>query len=426
MSTYVGRLSAGLEQNAAIGATLYGICTTAINTAAKVVTLDEFDRFMHGVSINVKFTKGNKVTSNVTLQVGNATACTVVGDCTCNAGEILSFTLDWTDIRGNVSINIADAKWIVSGHVIQSASDTPSAVSTNAALGESFKYAREDHVHNIVLAEGDEDGEVKIAGQNVPVHGLKSAAFTEIEDYATSEQGAKADNAMPKSGGTFTGEIILPATTDDSENLSAVTKAYVDSIVNDILGSANAMVFKGTIGAANANPRPTVIELPSGNLALGEEYQAGWTYRVVTAGEYAGQDCEVGDLIISIHDSDPNQASLNPTHWTVAQANVDGAVYKSSNSFTSGNVVIADGTNGQVATSQYTINKSVPADAVFTDHQYELTTGANAYTGSAALGANEQGLVLVEVEDGILYLKRGIKFTTTPVGTALAPASNND
>jgi len=41
------------------------------------------------------------------------------------------------------------------------------------------------------------------------VHGLGDAAYTNASAYATSTQGTKADNAMPKSGGTFTGSVIL-------------------------------------------------------------------------------------------------------------------------------------------------------------------------------------------------------------------------
>ena len=58
---------------------------------------------------------------------------------------------------------------------------------------------------------------------------LGTAATTNATDYATAAQGTKADNAMPKSGGTFTGAVTLAGapTTD----LNAATKKYVDDAV---------------------------------------------------------------------------------------------------------------------------------------------------------------------------------------------------
>ena len=53
-------------------------------------------------------------------------------------------------------------------------------------MGTSAKYAREDHVHAIALATGDANGQVKIAGTNVDVKGLGSAAYTDSDAYATS------------------------------------------------------------------------------------------------------------------------------------------------------------------------------------------------------------------------------------------------
>lgn len=47
-------------------------------------------------------------------------------------------------------------------------------------------------------------------------------------NLATALQGAKADNAMPKSGGTFTGPVTLSG--NPTSNLHAATKSYVDAV----------------------------------------------------------------------------------------------------------------------------------------------------------------------------------------------------
>jgi hypothetical protein len=53
----------------------------------------------------------------------------------------------------------------------------PANVSTTAAVGSSAYFARGDHVHAIALATGDSNGQVKIAGTNVTVKGINTAAY---------------------------------------------------------------------------------------------------------------------------------------------------------------------------------------------------------------------------------------------------------
>ena len=79
------------------------------------------------------------------------------------------------------------------------------------------------------------------------------------------------------------------ATQDASGNV--ITSTYATkSEVNGLLAAADAMIFKGTLGVSG-----TATGLP-------DTHNAGWTYRVTTAGTYAGKVCEVGDLIICVTD----------------------------------------------------------------------------------------------------------------------------
>lgn len=105
MASYIGKVQIGAGDPVLIGSTLYGICTTTASTAAKTITSaddnsgkfinNNYDNLIQGSTIHVKFTQGNTVTSGVTLQVGTLlTAQDVVGNCTCPAGTIISFTLD--------------------------------------------------------------------------------------------------------------------------------------------------------------------------------------------------------------------------------------------------------------------------------------------------------------------------------------------
>lgn len=101
-------------------------------------------------------------------------------------------------------------------------------------------------------------------------------------------------------------------------------------------------------------------------------YAAGWLYSVQEAGTYAGNVCEVGDLVICIRDYASGSASNSD--WAVLQANLDGAVTGPASSIAA-HVVVFDGTSGKrIKDSGFTIGCSVPADAKFTDTTYKVAT----------------------------------------------------
>lgn len=104
MSTYIGKIKIGTSgEEIPIGSTLYGKCETNASDYNKKVTLNGFDTLTAGVTIYVKFTAGNTAVNNasssVTLQINqstvpNAAIVPVIGNCTCNANEILGFTFE--------------------------------------------------------------------------------------------------------------------------------------------------------------------------------------------------------------------------------------------------------------------------------------------------------------------------------------------
>ena len=55
--------------------------------------------------------------------------------------------------------------------------------------------------------------------------------LTDESKFATSAQGTKADNAMPKAGGAFTGAVTVQAPTAE---MSPATKQYVDTAINAV------------------------------------------------------------------------------------------------------------------------------------------------------------------------------------------------
>lgn len=163
-------------------------------------------------------------------------------------------------------------------------------------------------------------------------------------DIRDTNVALKAPLASP----ALTGTPTAPTAADGTNTTQIATTQFV----HNAFKANDAMVFKGTIGSSGA----TVTTLPT------THYQ-GWTYKVATAGSYIGTTCEVGDMIICITDG----TSANNAHWTVVQSNIDGAVTGPA-SATDTHIATFNGTSGKIIKdSGFTIAKSIPSDAIFTD-----------------------------------------------------------
>ena len=137
------------------------------------------------------------------------------------------------------------------------------------------------------------------SGAEVNVQSDWNQTTTSADDYIKNKPtlGAAAAKGVDSSISSGSSSTNLP------------TSAAVASFVSSEIGGVDAMRFKGTIGTGG-----TVTALPS-------SHKQGDTYRVITAGTYAGQTCEIGDLIIALGTS-----GTTASDWTVAQTNIDGAI----------------------------------------------------------------------------------------------------
>lgn len=263
----------------------------------------------------------------------------------------------------------------------------------------------------------EEQKNILFANGSVTSNGV-TIAYSPNDLYVTPEEIDSAPvsgGTNPiSSGGVYTAlagkQNALTFDTSPTANSSnPVTSGGIYTFVNNAFTTNDAMVFKGTIGSGG-----TVTSLPA------THYQ-GWTYKVITAGSYAGQNCEIGDMIICITDG----TSANNAHWTVVQSNVDGAVTGPSSS-TSGRIATFNGTTGKVIQdSGYTIATSVPSNAKFTDTTYTATTtsigSASAGTAISAddITAWSAGTVTTaSVANGVLTISPG-----TPSSLSYTPRS---
>lgn len=235
---------------------------------------------------------------------------------------------------------------------VKSAYDRASTAITNAATAQTAannaQTTADSKIGSVSLVSGTNNGTLKLtvdgtATDDIAVKGLGSAAYTNTSAYATSAQGTKADNAMPKSGGTFTGAVTLNA--DPSAALGAATKQYVDSQITTKIAASDAMVFKGTLGSNG-----TVTAVPTTGVVKGD------TYKVVTAGTWAGSSCKVGDLLIALNSG---SVTANTTNWAyVPSGNENETTIQYSTttqnlttSAKTGAITLAEGATKQVDTS---------------------------------------------------------------------------
>lgn len=234
---------------------------------------------------------GVKIGTNISI---NSTSGVI---SVANGSTSAKGVVQLSDSTSSTSTSLA-----ATANAVKSAYDRASTAITNAATAQS---TAESKVGSVALASGTNNGTLKLtvdgsATDNIAVTGLGSAAYTASTAYATSAQGTKADNAMPKSGGTFTGAVTLNGA--PTSNLHAATKKYVDDEITSKLSASDAMVFKGTLGTGG-----TVTAVPTSNVVKGD------TYKVITAGTWAGSTCKVGDLLIAM--TSGSSVTANTTNW---------------------------------------------------------------------------------------------------------------
>ena len=208
--------------------------------------------------------------------------------------------------------------------------------------------------------------------------------------FTYNGSGAKTVNITPAGIGA--------AKSSHNHNDIYYTQSQVDDKIKASFAANDAMVFKGTIGGGTG---ATVKALPA-------SHSAGETYRVldltggvtdsngtVQKGYYVeGKDkCEIGDLIICIKDG----SVTNGGDWTIVQTNIDGAVIGPTSAVNNHVAIFNEASGKVIKDSGFTIGKSVPSNAVFTDTHY--TTHLYAGTGNAQNAATTNGNTKLTVAD---------------------------
>lgn len=237
---------------------------------------------------NIKLTGELDVTGNVYLRNQTAVDNLTAGSLIINGNSTF-----------NNDINLAQGavKWTSNSLPSVTSADYFLVIDAFANGGATKHITKANAIKSLISSSA-------IGSSTKPVYWTGSA-FSAITSYSGAAALTGTPTAPTAAAGTNTTQI---ATTEFVTN--AVAQGFV---AND------AMVFKGLIGS-----NQPITQLPTSG------YNAGWTYRVANAGIFAGEYCEVGDLLIAIKDGPASGSSVINTDWGKIEHNIDGAVFRGS------------------------------------------------------------------------------------------------
>lgn len=187
--------------------------------------------------------------------------------------------------------------------------------------------------------------------------------YLTASDWSTFNGKQDALGFTPEDVSNKSNDINLGNSTSLYPTQNAV-KVYTDNL----LGNANALVYKGTIDCST-NPN-----YPSAN--------AGELYIVSVAGKIGGAsgvNVEAGDMLICNTDSTAsgNQATVG-AYWNAIQKNIDGAVTGPSSS-SNNKVVVFDGTTGKLL-----------KEGIITDNGTNVGVGTSSPTAKLEIKSSSQ------------------------------------
>lgn len=263
--------------------------------------------------------------------------------------------------QGNVPVNgaalgtTADVPVVTntSGQLVPHASGALGSAAFKGA--ETFATAAQGakadkSVQSVSITSGTNNGTIKLtvngkATDDIAVKGLGSAAYTASGAYATAAQGTKADAAMPKAGGTFTGKVTLAA--DPTDVLQPTTKQYVDAKISSSIAASDAMVFKGTLGTNG-----TATALPTSSVVVGDTYKVITQVSVAANNSYTGDavTAQVGDLVVAMS-KDPKWIVVPSGNETVTTVKYSTTTQNLTTSAQSGAITVGEAATKQIDSS---------------------------------------------------------------------------
>lgn len=325
------------------------------------------------------------------------------------AGELISVLVN--DKQKTYRLQSAE-----SGYTIEDIESSTTGIKQYVQIVESFPEA------------GQEEGIIYISGTTGKIW-TGSEWKTIFEDISPIKE--ELDKKAPLKNPEFKGVLSV-----DGEEVAL--KSYVEQLIANIPSLAPSKVDAD-------NPLPE------------SDYKAGQTWRVAADGTYAGQKCEIGDLIICVEDYSDEYSDDD---FIIVQGNINGAVIGADSS-ADGEIVIFSGVSGKaiknsginidavedaIAKAHDHANKDVldsftkTQDEILKESEDKITELSDAiserlvhsapYVESDYLYANGHGLVIEAVDDNTnkatYYMSGKVKELTFPTNSIVICGAKND
>ena len=306
-----------------------------------------------------------------------------VGTVNIVAGENSTVNVD----KGNIVVASKDTTYGISAAVADGVATITLKDNLDNTKSSTVKIGQGDNVTLTV-----EDGVIKIKavdtiytiGKVAENNGV-TVKLTDNKAGSTSQDVAfvPGDNvSISLTDGKIVIGVVAQGTINgtDAENNKIANIGAIKKYVAGGIAASDAMVFRGTIGAADKNP--TVTALPEGA-------GVGDTYKVVSDGTYGTLAARVGDIIIYAKD----------LGWVLVPSGDDGNVYHAEE-LTEGQVVVGAGTasvktlpagtDGQVLRMQdgkaAWTNETPESQLTVADQETVTDTDTTVLTGMTAEG----------------------------------------
>jgi hypothetical protein len=292
----------------------------------------------------------------------------------------MSFVIDEDNMVSDLATKVPtqqSVKAYVDTEVGSVTPNSPTALSTGTVANTTYGITSDGGANDVILAAAT----TSLSGVMTGTDKTKLDGVEALADVTDATNVNAAGAVMNSDTTTASMSFVIDEDTLASNSATKVpTQQSVKAYVDGNLAANDAMIFKGTIGTGGT------LTLAAFNALV--VYDAGWSYRVITAGTYKGVVAEVGDLFMSTVD----RASAGvDADWTVLQTNIDGAVVGPA-SAGSGNVATFDGTSGKlIQDSGLTISGSntgdEPSASTTVQGIIEIATITETNTGTDATRA---------------------------------------
>lgn len=317
-----------------------------------------------------------------------------------------------------------------------SVSGSPITGAGTINIGHSNVLANAQTTSGIYPIKIDKNGHINEYGTAFD----PSTKQNTISDLQTIREGAAAgatavqpddlNSYAPLASPALTGTPTAPTANAGTNTTQIATTAFVTNAISGITG---AMVFKGTIGTGGT----AGTALPTSNVKVGD------TYKIITAGTYAGQAAKVGDLFIasattptwayvpSGDDTDVTQVTAGAgLNTTGPDSSTDGGSITTSGTLNLTKTAVTPGTYQGITVDKYgrvtgasdqgyTTNEGTVTSVGITQGTGVSVSGGPVTTsGNITVGLADQ-LSAAQTTSGVYPIKVNKQGQITELGTAV-------